>query len=61
LNNLTPADVFYGRGQEILKQLQKIKQNTLDLRRQIHYENMINQPKGLTNKLGYSGPKRQPN
>ena len=38
LNNLTPADVFYGRGQEILNQRELIKQNTLAVRRQIHYD-----------------------
>jgi putative transposase len=42
LNNLTPADVFYGRGQEILNQRQKIKQNTLAFRRQTHYQSMVN-------------------
>ena len=29
LNNLTPADVFYGRDTEILNQREIIKQNTL--------------------------------
>jgi len=38
LNNLTPADVFYGRGQTILDQRELIKQNTLALRRQMHYD-----------------------
>ena len=38
LDNLTPADVFYGRGQEILEQRQLIKQNTLSMRRQMHYD-----------------------
>ena len=38
LNNLTPADVFYGRGQEILNQRELIKQSTLATRRQIHYD-----------------------
>lgn len=37
LNNLTPADVFYGRGNEILKQRQQIKVNTLLIRKQMHY------------------------
>ena len=37
LNNLTPADVFYGRGNEILKQRQQIKVNTLLMRKQMHY------------------------
>jgi transposase InsO family protein len=29
INNLTPADVFYGRGQHILERRQQIKLNTL--------------------------------
>ena len=37
LDNLTPADVFYGRGDEILKQREMIKQNTLAMRKQMHY------------------------
>ena len=37
LNSLTPADVFYGRGNEILKQRQQIKVNTLLMRKQMHY------------------------
>jgi len=36
LNNLTPADVFYGRGQAILDQRAVIKLNTLAMRRKIH-------------------------
>ena len=32
LENLTPADVFYGRGQEILDQMEAIKRNTLAIR-----------------------------
>jgi putative transposase len=39
LDNLTPADVFYGRGNEILKQRQQIKVNTLLMRKQMHYRN----------------------
>lgn len=38
LNNLTPEDVWLGRGQKILNQRQKIKQNTINLRRQLHFE-----------------------
>ena len=38
LNNLTPAYVFYGRGEEILSQRELIKQNTLAMRRQMHYD-----------------------
>ena len=44
LKNLTPADVFYGRGQSILDQREKIKLRTLAMRRQMYY---INQAKSL--------------
>jgi putative transposase len=36
LNNLTPADVFDGRGQQILNTREKIKLGTLALRKQMH-------------------------
>ncbi len=39
LNNLTPADVYYGRGQEILGQRHAIKLNTLAMRRKMYYDN----------------------
>ncbi|HHZ97929.1 MAG TPA: transposase [Flavobacteriales bacterium] len=39
LKNLSPADVFYGRGQEILEQREKIKLPTLAQRRKMHYDN----------------------
>jgi hypothetical protein len=39
LDNLTPADVFYGRGQSILNEHEKIKHRTLALRRQLFYAN----------------------
>ena len=39
LENLTPADVFYGRGKEILDRRQKIKMKTLAMRKQMHYHN----------------------
>ena len=39
LKNLTPADVFYGRGQAILDQREKIKLVTLAMRRKMHYDN----------------------
>ena len=38
LNNLTPADVYYGRGQAIIDQRQKIKLNTLAMRRKMHHD-----------------------
>lgn len=41
LDNLTPADVFYGRGQEILDQRALIKSNTMATRRKIHYDRQI--------------------
>ena len=41
LKNLTPADVFYGRGQEILDQREKIKLATLAMRRKMHYDNQV--------------------
>ena len=40
LNNLTPADVYYGRGEEILEEREKIKLNTLAMRRQSHYDRL---------------------
>jgi transposase InsO family protein len=42
LDNLTPADVYYGRGQEILDQRETIKLNTLAMRRKMHYDNRSN-------------------
>jgi len=39
LDNLTPADVFYGRGQTILDKREQIKLNTLAMRKQMHYDN----------------------
>ena len=33
LNNLTPADVFFGRDQKILKRRQKIKRKTMKKRK----------------------------
>ena len=42
LDNLTPADVYYGRGQEILDQRHTIKLDTLAMRRKMHYDNRNN-------------------
>jgi len=39
LNNLTPADVFYGRGQLILDKREKTKLQTLARRKQMYYDN----------------------
>lgn len=38
LNNLTPADVYSGKGQFILNEREKIKRRTLAMRRQMHYD-----------------------
>ena len=37
INNLMPADVYYGRDQEILEQRELIKMSTLASRRAEHY------------------------
>jgi putative transposase len=42
LNNLTPADVFYGHDIEILNQREMIKQNTLAMRKQLNYDKQHN-------------------
>ncbi len=44
LDNLTPADVFYGRGDAILEQRKQIKQATMAMRRQMHYDRQTIQP-----------------
>ncbi len=38
LDNLTPADLYYGRGEMVLSMRQKIKRRTLEQRRQLHYQ-----------------------
>ena len=38
LNNLTPADSYFGRAQTILARRQNIKRKTLELRRQRHHQ-----------------------
>ena len=38
LDNLTPADVYYGRREAILSQREQIKQNAIALRRKNHYD-----------------------
>ena len=43
LNNLTPAGVFYGRGEEIFEECEMIKQNTMALRKQMHYDKQTKQ------------------
>jgi len=37
LSNLTPADVYLGRGQTILTQRYNIKLKTIELRRRLHH------------------------
>ena len=36
LQNLTPADVYFGRGQALLKQRERIKRQTIETRRLLH-------------------------
>jgi putative transposase len=36
LNNLTPADVYFGRGQQILEERERIKKLTIHNRRLQH-------------------------
>ncbi len=36
LNNLTPADVYFGRGQAILLERERIKRETIQQRRLLH-------------------------
>lgn len=43
LNNLTPADLFYGQGEKILELRETIKRNTLAMRKQIHYDGQTTQ------------------
>ena len=43
LDNLPPADVYYGRGQTILHRRARIKLKTLAIRKQHHYANRANQ------------------
>ena len=38
INNLTPADVYFGRGQAILNQRERIKRKTIETRRLHHRE-----------------------
>jgi transposase InsO family protein len=37
LNNLTPADVYFGRGHAILTRRENIKLKTIELRRRLHH------------------------
>ena len=37
LDNLTPADVYFGRGARILKRREEIKRRTIEQRRRQHF------------------------
>ena len=41
LNNLTPADVYYGRDESILERREQVKLNTLAMRRKMHARNRV--------------------
>ena len=41
LDNLTLANVYYGRGQKIREERERIKLNTLAQRRQLHYDRQL--------------------
>jgi transposase InsO family protein len=38
LGNLTPADIYFGRGPTILTRRQNIKRKTIELRRRLHQQ-----------------------
>jgi len=48
-SKLTPADMFYGRGQAIFDQRAMIKSNTLALRRKMHYDGRVS----LSNQMSW--------
>ena len=41
LNNLNPADVYFGRGEQILKQRKLIKEKTMKKRRKTHLSQVL--------------------
>ena len=41
LNNLTPADVYYGRGTNLLRMRQKIKPRTMHERRRLQRQHKV--------------------
>lgn len=47
LDNLTPADVYYGRGPQIREERELIKLKTMAQRRQLHYDRQL-----LANRMG---------
>ena len=48
LSNLTPADVYYGRRQQILDRRERVKLDTLAMRRKMHYDNLRSVRKVMT-------------
>jgi len=38
LNNVTPADVYFGRDKDIIRERKKIKRNTINQRRLQHFK-----------------------
>lgn len=49
LNNLTPADVYFGRGQEILERRERIKKRTMRKRRSEYSNMMVVESGNITN------------
>ena len=43
LENLTPADVYFGRGQAVLRERARIKRNTINQRRLLHQKRSSHQ------------------
>jgi len=41
LDNLTPADVYLGRGQAILERRKTIKPKTIKMRRRLHHKRTV--------------------
>jgi len=48
LKNLPPSDVYFGRADELLKRIRKIKNDTMNQRRKWYIENKLNQWKSLS-------------
>jgi len=42
LDNLTPADVYFGRAEKILKMRKKTKQRTIEMRRKKYVKQKLN-------------------
>ena len=40
LDNLTPANVYFGKGSHILQRREEIKRKTIEQRRRLHLENV---------------------